>query len=440
MLFRSDRKTNILRFVLKLYKKSDVTRRAGYLVCDVNSSNLEEIVTKYQNMSEMKIWLQPGGDRALFSVGKISDFQENAYQNLTYEIRQNKSEIAEMSSWGNYDFYQEAQVKYNLNAYVLTPQRFLSNSIRMLLETILIIASALFFLVFLLSLLISRSLTGPLEKLTATINQIKEGNTSLRVEVDERQDEINTLAQSFNEMLDETQMLTQQKYETQMLLERAEYQTLQAQINPHFLYNTLDTMSSIANIQNCTQVSNLSRSLANIFRYSLNMTDSLATVAEEMGHVRNYIYVMDVRNRSSIQYEFQLERETYQYTLPRISIEPLVENALSHGLKNSRKEEKRVTILTTMEEKVLRVSVHDNGVGEDADKINEKLKMEEHTLGERGKSIGLSNINNRLKRLYGENYGIVFESELGVGTTVTIRVPAMKKEEAHLWLGQHTGY
>ena len=329
---------------------------------------------------------------------------------------------------------------YNLNAYVLTPQRFLSNSIRMLLETILIIASALFFLVFLLSLLISRSLTGPLEKLTATINQIKEGNTSLRVEVDERQDEINTLAQSFNEMLDETQMLTQQKYETQMLLERAEYQTLQAQINPHFLYNTLDTMSSIANIQNCTQVSNLSRSLANIFRYSLNMTDSLATVAEEMGHVRNYIYVMDVRNRSSIQYEFQLERETYQYTLPRISIEPLVENALSHGLKNSRKEEKRVTILTTMEEKVLRVSVHDNGVGEDADKINEKLKMEEHTLGERGKSIGLSNINNRLKRLYGENYGIVFESELGVGTTVTIRVPAMKKEEAHLWLGQHTGY
>ena len=241
-------------------------------------------------------------------------------------------------------------------------------------------------------------------------------------------------------MLDEVHELTAEKYKTRMLLERAEYLTLQAQINPHFLYNTLDTMSSIASLQNCQTVSYLSQSLANIFRYTLNMSNPLATVSEEISHVRNYVYVMDVRNRSAVQYEFHIDKDTFSDILPRVSIEPIVENALSHGLKNSRRPDKKVSIVIRHDGELLNVTVSDNGVGTDEQEVRAHMNDEKNMLGEKGHSIGLTNINNRLKRLFGDEYGIIFESTPDEGTDVTIRVPVMKQGEAAEWLKEHTEF
>ncbi len=117
-------------------------------------------------------------------------------------------------------------------------------------------------------------------------------------------------------MLDEMDKLLRREYETKLLLNRAEYKALQAQINPHFLYNTLDTMSSIAEIQNCRQVSSLSQSLSNIFRYSLNMKNPLSTVAKEIVHLKNYIYVMNVRMMDNVEYLLTLTRRYCRILCP----------------------------------------------------------------------------------------------------------------------------
>ena len=147
----------------------------------------------------------------------------------------------------------------------------------------------------LLVFMLSRWMTKPVEEMRNTIVRIKNGESSLRVSPVGWSEELTVLGTEFNEMLDRIQAMAEEELQNKMLVERTEFKMFQAQINPHFLYNTLNTMSGIANAQNCPLVSGICHSLSAIFRYSLNMTDELSTIQNEMDHVRNYLYVMDVR-------------------------------------------------------------------------------------------------------------------------------------------------
>ena len=264
------------------------------------------------------------------------------------------------------------------------------------------------------------------------MERIKKGETDLRVTV-KRDDEIGELGKGFNEMLDQIESLLVREYEIKLLLNRAEYNALQAQINPHFLYNTLDTMSSIAQIRHCDEVSHLCQSLSNIFRYSLDMKNPFSTVAKEIVHLKNYIYVMNVRMRDNVAYDFDIDDDILKCTVPRICIQPLVENALNHGLRNVRGE-KRIVIRAKSEEDVLVISVEDNGVGlDDADEMNRKMSENDLDMVERGNSIGLININARVKMLYGDAYGIRVESRPGEGTKVRLTVACLTMGEVDKW-------
>lgn len=438
--YNHDRQDSIVRYVIKLYKNSDTSRVIGFAVCDVNKTGLLNIIKKYMTTDDLIIWLQPTGDRQTVMCGSITGLNMTEYKQLLAKISYKNDNIKKKDGITGYDFHQKEQTKYNLNAYMLSPQKAVNESLKVMLKVLAIIAVIMVFVALFMSYRISTSISQPLENIISIINRIKNGEENLRIGNQDRTDEIGTLGRNFNEMLDEVHELSAEKYKTKMLLERAEYLTLQAQINPHFLYNTLDTMSSIASLQNCQTVSYLSQSLANIFRYTLNMSNPLATVSEEMSHVRNYIYVMDVRNRSAVSYEFHLDKETFTDILPRVSIEPIVENALSHGLKNSRRTDKKVVITSGHRDGLLYVMVSDNGIGTDTDEINRRMNDEQFMLGEKGHSIGLTNINNRLKRLFGREYGLIFESSPDEGTTVTIRVPVMKQGEAAEWLKEHTEF
>ena len=373
------------------------------------------------------------------SVGRLPGITSEEYKQLLQEIRIGTS-VKNQSSCGGCTLYQKDQTKYALTAYVLEPQRAISESLRAMMNVLLIIVVIMIFLVAAISSGISVSISKPLENMIQVVNRIRAGESGLRVGDPKREDEIGNLGRNIDELLDEIHELMEEKYKTQMLLDRAEYLTLQAQINPHFLYNTLDTMSSIASVQNCQTVSYLSQSLASIFRYTLNMSNPLATISEEMSHVKNYVYVMDVRNRSSIQYDFQIEKDTMEDLLPRISLEPLVENALSHGLKNSRRKDKKVWIKTERKNEEVWVTVADNGIGCNGQEVQKRLDQENNLMGDDGQSIGLLNINNRLKKMFGKEYGILIESEPNVETRVMIHVRRISQEEAAIWKKEYTKF
>lgn len=418
------REKDILRFVLKLYNNSNRNYQIGYVVCDVDSKVFASIMEKYRTDNTMFIWLQPDGDRPVTALGTLSTDEEELFRKMSEGIA--SGDVVNTAGINEQEIFQAEQSKYNLTAYSILPQRILLRNQRNLSINIVLIAIVMIVLSTVLSFLISRYMTRPLGNLMGTIQRIKKGETELRAGT-ENKDEIGELGKNFNEMLDQMEELREKESRANLLLSQAEYKALQAQINPHFLYNTLETMSSIAEIRGCPEVSMLSQSLSNIFRYSLNMKDQMSTVAQEINHLKNYCYVMSVRMQDNIEYIYDIDENLLKEKIPRISIQPLVENALNHGLRNKRGEKKVQIQIKRKEENVV-ISVRDNGMGMDAAKINENLQKNEMIQTEKGNSVGLYNINARIKILYGDQYGIHVESVQGEGSSVFIVLPAEKKE------------
>lgn len=420
---------DIIRFVLKLHNYDEERQKIGYLVCEIDSIAFASIMNKYVDLSHVYLWMQPVNDRTIVVTGEANDDQKRIQKQLSRVIQNYYDSSTMEQEYGDYYLIHVGQTENNLEACALVSQSLLTATQRSLTRSLVVIMGMMLVVVCVFVMLLSRWLTRPTEQMLETIERIKNGETQLRVQPVGWSEELKVLGTEFNDMLDRVQAMAQEEYKYRLLVERTEYKMLQAQINPHFLYNTLNTMSGIATAQNCPLVSGLCHSLSAVFRYSLNMTDEFSTVQKEMEHVKNYLYVMDVRSGSDVAYEYQIAEETLQDQLPRICLQPIVENAITHGLRNVRRKDKKLTISAVHENGLLVICVEDNGTGMDAEEMNRLLEKNDPKRVETGVSIGILNVNARLKRVFGEEYGILIDSRMGEGTKVNIRVPILEKKE-----------
>ena len=420
---------DIIRFVLKLHNYDEERQKIGYLVCEIDSMAFASIMNKYVDLSHVYLWMQPVNDRTIVVTGEANDDQKRIQKQLARVIQNYYDSSTMEQEYGDYYLIHVGQTENNLEACALVSQSLLTATQRSLTRSLMVIMGMMLVVVCVFVMLLSQWLTRPTEQMLETIERIKNGETQLRVQPVGWSEELKVLGTEFNDMLDRVQVMAQEEYKYRLLVERTEYKMLQAQINPHFLYNTLNTMSGIATAQNCPLVSGLCHSLSAVFRYSLNMTDEFSTVQKEMEHVKNYLYVMDVRSGSDVSYEYQIAEETLQDQLPRICLQPIVENAITHGLRNVRRKDKKLTISAVHENGLLLIYVEDNGTGMDAEEMNRLLEKNDPKRVETGVSIGILNVNARLKRVFGEEYGILIDSRMGEGTKVSIRVPILKKKE-----------
>lgn len=417
------REKDIVRFVLKIYQYVTINAKCGYIVCDIDSKALKKIISKYNVDDEMFIWIQPQGDRPVLSCGKLEDDCRASYKKLSNMIRKKEGSAQDIRI-NDRELFSVYQEDYNLGAFSIMPKELLAKNEKVLNQNLLLITMIMLAVTSISFYFVSKSLSRPLEDMTKTVKRIQAGETHLRME-NLKEDEAGELGKSFNNMLDQIEGLIAREYENKLLLNHAQYQALQAQINPHFLYNTLDTMGSIAEIDGCDQVSALCQSLAELFRYSLNMKKPFSTVSQEMVHLKNYIYIMNIRMQNQIRYTFDINDTILNDELPRISIQPLVENAINHGLKNY-KGEKKIYICACPEEQNLVITVEDNGVGMSEERIRE-LFEESPDQGDKRDSIGILNIHKRMRLLFGEQYGVKIESTPGKGTRVILTVPRKKQ-------------
>lgn len=425
------REKNIVRMVLKIYDTTDINKKIGYIICDIDSTAFEKIMKKYIIQQGIFMWFQPLGDRQIITTGELDKDNEIYYEETINRISAGTFKESSETTEGKHVLFYVSQNKYNFGAYSIMPQDILKQNQKILNQNLLYIAIIMSIIITVISIFLTNGLIKPLEELTSTIAKIRLGHTHQRV-VNKKDDEIGKLGADFNEMLDEIETLISIKYEGELLLNKAEYKVLQAQINPHFLYNTLDTMGSIADIQASTTVSNLCQSLSYMFRYSLDIKNPYTTIAKEVFHLKNYLYVMNVRMNNTIKYTFEIDEKVLQYSIPRISIQPLVENAIQHGLKN-KSGAKKIEVKAIELEDELKILVTDNGVGMDAVRMNHKLKENDKSAVEESDAIGLLNINARMKLLYGDKYGLLVTSNSKFGTTVTLLIPKVKIEEVQQW-------
>ena len=219
-----------------------------------------------------------------------------------------------------------------------------------------------------------------------------------------------------------TRPIEEQVIEEQKKLRKAEFEVLQAQINPHFLYNTLDAIVWSAEAGNQDQVVSMVGSLSSFFKSSLNKGKEIVSLRDELSHVRSYLEIQQIRYQDILSYEIDVPKELLEYSIPKITIQPVVENALYHGIKN-RRGLGRIAVKAADEGEKMVIRVEDDGIGMDDERLLEVRKALSENATESGQVYGLYNVNERIRLNYGEDYGITIESTKGVGTCVMISLP-----------------
>ena len=262
---------------------------------------------------------------------------------------------------------------------------------------------------------ISRSLMNPIEKLRAMSNKISEGDFSARTELT-TSDEFDDLAAAMNTMSEKIELLLEKGIEEQKQIQMMEHRVLQAQITPHFLYNTLDAIIWAAEAERKSDVVTLVSSLSSFFRISLSHGIDFIPISDEIEHVRNYLIIQHIRYSDVLSYEIDVDEDIPDKKILKLLLQPLVENSLYHGIKNTR-ERGKITVGVHREGGKIRFTVADNGIGMKPERL-EELKRDVYG-GNSEKGYGLFNVNRRLKLYYDLTEGVEIKSEYKKGTEVS---------------------
>lgn len=271
------------------------------------------------------------------------------------------------------------------------------------------------------------SITEPISGLCEMTRQAGKGDFAVRAP-EGGNDELAVLNQGFNQMVERIGNLVEDIRVEQLNLRAMELKLLQAQINPHFLYNTLDTIIWLAEAGQKEQVVMMVSTLSDFFRTTLSKGRDYITVKEETAHIRSYLTIQQFRYRDILEYEIDIPEELEEYQILKLTLQPLVENALYHGIKNKRGLG-HILVSGKKQGDHLVFTVRDNGKGMDPERlayvqrlISGELKDEDAPSG-----FGLFNVNQRLQLNYGSEYGLILASEEGEWTEVNVIIPAVKK-------------
>ncbi len=268
--------------------------------------------------------------------------------------------------------------------------------------------------------LIAGRITKPLMVLKDVMQSSDTGHLNKVDMTDVPDNEIGALSQSFNVMTDQIHRLIEENKEEQRQKRHSEQRALQAQINPHFLYNTLDSIIWMAESGKNDEVVLMTASLARMMRSTLNSQQEIVTIEQEMLHVRSYLTIQQMRYRDKLEFEIDIDPEIRQVGIVKLVVQPLVENAIYHGIKY--KENKGWLQITGRREgdRVV-ISITDSGQGMDQDTLKNIFKK--HKVNYTNNGVGVYNVQSRLQLYYGEEYGLHYESSPGCGTTVRIVIP-----------------
>lgn len=269
----------------------------------------------------------------------------------------------------------------------------------------------------------TRSITAPIHELCDMTEKVAEGDFTVRTRQADM-DEIAVLSQSFNDMAGEIGTLIEDIKQKQVNLHLTETKLLQAQINPHFLYNTLDTIVWLAEEHKTDEVVNMVTALSSFFRTTLSKGRDFITVGEEESHIRSYLEIQQFRYQDIMDYRIEIDEELQEFILPKLTLQPLVENALYHGIKNKRGKG-MIRITGKKEGDTIIFRVHDNGKGMTEEKLSELCRnIQKEKPDNNVNSFGVINVNQRIRHYYGKEYGLSYRSSPDEGTEVTVLIRA----------------
>lgn len=290
-----------------------------------------------------------------------------------------------------------------------------------------LILFVLIILIFTVIVIISKRVEKSISDLCKVTDEIAEGEFGVRAKIS-TSDELSILADNINDMSRNLEIMVEQIKDDERKMRGAELRLLQEQINPHFLYNTLDTIVWLIEAGKNDEAEEVVVSLSTFFRLVLNKGKEIITVRDEKQHINSYLEIQQIRYRDILEYEIDFEEEIYDYEILKLTLQPIVENALYHGIKNKRAKGK-ISIVGRMQGMDVKFVISDDGIGMNEEALYKLRLSIKKDCRDTDKGFGLANVNERIRMRYGNQYGVNIDSVENEGTTVTVLLPATKIKE-----------
>lgn len=331
-----------------------------------------------------------------------------------YDIIQSQTGLTEI---GNTEFIllnsSIPDSEWNMRTFV--PKKFVSPNDGNIMRTTLLIISICTIILLLISLVFSNRITRRLKILIGWMRRVKRGELDLQIH-NTSQDEIGQLTDHFVDMLERVNLLIQEVYANKIIQKEAELRALQSQINPHFLYNTLSLINFKAIEHDQQEISHVVTSLSKFYRTALNKGDQHISIHNELDNIRNYLEIVQMMKDYSFDSNFNIDERVYDYNMINLILQPLVENAIEHGIDKLDERRGELIITAVLEDNFIQFTVEDNGVGISPAQLNQLLTSQ--TSG-----YGLKNVNDRIQLKYGDSYGVSIQSTVGTGTVMKVIIP-----------------
>lgn len=432
----------------KWIKEADKAKGAMVWIGE-NVKHPEQLLA-IRRISLMDRWYSNGGylliyvDKDYFNYhskadGKLPEDEytiifDNNMRTVSSTILNNMKEISPIDrstvSINNVDYMMVKQTS-NVTSWtlvILTPVKKLTQGLAVLKIVILVSGIIGFIIFFIFSLPLSTMITKPIFRLVKTMRNADQGElipstkSSPIIEIDE-------LNRTYNKLVEDTNHLIQVVYEKELLRSHTELRALQAQINPHFLFNTLNALYWSLDEKGEDRMASQVIAMSNLFRYTITQSnkDEWVTMKEEIEHIERYMLIMQMRLGEELSWEITMLDEYKNISIPKLMIQPLIENAVVHGIGNKVGGGKISITIKQSKQDYLLISVQDNGPGMDEitlEKLNKSMKSG-HVQSLKGTGIGIANVNRRIQLYYKDmnNKGLRIESSVGAGTTVSLEIP-----------------
>ena len=427
---------------VRLIKNTATGRRIGYLKIDLDVVVMDQLLARsdLQARGRQVLVLDDGGnviyDSAVAQTGRRLD-----------DLRLSPAQPGQgRIEWrGNaYLYTTQRSAATGWTIWMLTPVEIISSENRRTGLIVLALCAGAMAILSALVYTVTKRITRPIRQMARTMERVEQGDLSVRVPIVESPHEIYRLSRLFNTMLDSIERLITQVYEANLREKDAQLLALQSQINPHFLFNTLNSVRALSRKGESAAVVSVAESLADLFRYSMSNWSELVPLREELEHVANYVTIQRARFGERISYTCAVPEELQDALVVKLSLQPLVENAIAHGYGRCA-DGLQITVDAAAAAEQLQVTVADDGGGIELAtliRLRETLArpIAAGALPTAEIGIGIANIDRRIKLLCGEQYGLHFQVRPEVGTAVTLTLPLQRRAGTHLLEAQGREY
>lgn len=393
-------------------------KKLGILFITIKEISIYNVYRGVGSVSEKGYLIVDNSGLIVSSKDKSELFQPFEYKFLNYLMAENNytSKIEHID--GEKVLFTSDPIK-SLGWYLIDEIHFneINSSANKVTIIIVVVGILCIFIYLLGAIVLSNIISKPILQLTEKMQKVKEGNFDVHYDIDST-DEIGMMASVFNKMTTKIkELLTEVEFE-QGKKREFELALMQSQIKPHFLYNTLDLIYILCKMGQNEEAKETTKALADFYKVILSNGCEMITIREEIRNIDNYLYIQKSRYSDVFDYKINISNEILDYNIPKLTIQPIVENAIYHGLK-PKGSLGSIVIEGFFEEDKIVIFVRDDGVGIEADKL-EHLLENKHDIK---KSFGIRNVNERLRLYFGESYGLKLESKCGIGTTIAVILP-----------------